>query len=63
MLVAHNPGMEEAVLRFSQQYESMPTAAVAIIELQLDCWSELTVKSSGNLIHCWRPKEIDWDSL
>ena len=57
MLVGHNPGFEGLVRVLTGKLEAMPTAALAVIDLQTDKWSELT-SSAGNLRTLIRPKEI-----
>lgn len=57
MVIGHNPGLEELVLRLTGRDEPMPTCALATIALQLDQWSDLTWAQAGELLHVWRPKE------
>jgi phosphohistidine phosphatase len=59
MVVGHNPGMEELVEALSGSSETMPTAALAWLELDLEQWSGLPKTESARLRQVWRPKEID----
>ena len=57
MIVGHNPGLEELVARLTSVRETLPTAALAQIELEIDDWSEATTTTRGTLAGLWRPKE------
>ena len=56
MLVGHNPGFEGLIKLLSGKPEAMPTAALAVIEIDSDEWSkaELDCCSLSEII---RPKE------
>jgi phosphohistidine phosphatase len=56
MLVGHNPGMEGIVYYLTGHVEPMPTAALAIIELEIDKWAELD-EGMGRLDTVIRPRE------
>ncbi len=58
MVVGHNPGMEELVSLLTDKDKPMTTANVAVVELPIDTWQELTLFSNGRLTHFWRPKEL-----
>ena len=60
MVIGHNPGLEELVLRLAGTYESMPTAAIAHFRLSVDCWTEVDRSPRAELLEVWRPKELDW---
>lgn len=57
MLVGHNPGMEGFVRFVSGHAEAMPTAALAVIDLELDAWSDLHAECC-TLRQIYRPKEL-----
>ena len=57
MIVGHNPGLEGLVRLLTGQIEPMPTAALAVIDLQITKWSEIS-SSNGTLRTLIRPKEI-----
>jgi len=59
MLVGHNPVLEELVAALVGEHETLPTAALAWIELPVDRWSELRLDGSGRLRGLWLPKELD----
>ena len=58
MLVAHNPGLEQLVELLGGRRERMPTAALAVVALRLDNWSDLRADARGELLELWRPKEL-----
>ena len=57
MIVGHNPGLEGLVRFLTGQIEPMPTAALAVIDLEITKWSEID-SSNGTLRTLIRPKEI-----
>jgi phosphohistidine phosphatase len=57
MLIAHNPGLEELLGWLTGETETLPTCALAHVELDVDRWSELR-PGSGKLEHLWRPREL-----
>ncbi len=57
MVVGHNPGFEGLVQILSGRYERMPTAALAVVNLDIDSWSELT-PAAGEIAEVLRPKEL-----
>jgi phosphohistidine phosphatase len=59
MIVAHNPGMTSLVSMLSGQQMDMPTAAIAIFELEAGTqWSDLLYNTPLKLIHFMRPKAL-----
>ena len=59
MVVGHNPGMEALVAHLTGRMETMPTAALAHVALPINRWTELDYEVQGQLLHLWRPKEIN----
>ena len=57
MLVGHNPGIEGLVRYLTGQNEPMPTAALAVIDLDIDGWGDIT-EGCGKLRFIFRPKEL-----
>lgn len=61
MVVGHNPGLEELVHRLTGEYQPMPTAALAQVQLPIERWAELSPQAAprrpGRLAAIWRPKE------
>ena len=56
MIVGHNPGFEGIVETLSGEYQRMPTATLAVIDLDIESWSESKQKC-GVLREILRPKE------
>ena len=56
MLVGHNPGLEGFIHSLTGRQEPMPTAALAIIELEIDKWDHLA-DNCGQVVSVIRPKE------
>ena len=61
MFVGHNPGLEDLVETLSNDWITMPTAAVAHFELTGDQWADIHSPESVVLKNLWRPKEIHID--
>lgn len=68
LLMAHNPGLQELVLDlvapgfendlFNEVLQKYPTAAFAVLELDIDRWADLA-KGCGRLVHFARPRDLD----
>jgi phosphohistidine phosphatase len=58
LFVGHNPGFENLVKILTGKTESMPTAALAVIDLNIKSWKE-TSAEKGALRNCIRPKEVN----
>lgn len=56
MIVGHNPGIEGFISFLTGEHQPMPTAAVAIIDLQLRQWNEIA-SMTGSLVETIRPKD------
>lgn len=59
MVVGHNPGITALVTILTGELEEMPTAALAVVELDIDDWARIDRVDHGRLIAFWRPKELD----
>lgn len=57
ILVGHNPGLEGLVKFLTGESEPMPTAALAVVDLDTDRWSGLN-SESGSLRVLIRPKDF-----
>jgi phosphohistidine phosphatase len=57
MAVGHNPGMEGLIRFLTGETAAMPTAAFAVIDLDIDKWSDID-HQTGKLVEVLRPKEI-----
>ena len=56
VFVGHNPGIEGFIGFLTGQLEPMPTAAVAIIDLNIEHWNEVKF-GCGKVVEVIRPKE------
>lgn len=56
-VVGHNPGMEGLIRFLTGETAAMPTAALAVIDLDVENWSEID-HLSGKLVEVLRPKEV-----
>jgi phosphohistidine phosphatase len=56
MLVGHNPGIEGFIYYLTGAMEPMPTAALAVIDLEVEKWNEI-VEGSGKVEVVIRPKD------
>lgn len=41
-LIAHNPGISQAIDWFASEFREMPTCAIAMLEAEVDDWKSLT---------------------
>ena len=57
MLVGHNPGIESFVRLLTGDPEPMPTAALAVIDLNISVWDKID-EGCGQLRNIFRPKEL-----
>jgi phosphohistidine phosphatase len=57
MLVGHNPGIEGFIRYLTARAEPMPTAGLAVIELDIGSWSEIA-EDTGRVDNVFRPKEM-----
>ncbi len=56
MIVGHNPGFENLVRVLTGKIEPMPTAALAVIDLEINSWKEINAET-GDLRKFILPKE------
>lgn len=56
MLVGHNPGFEGLVKILTGEIQSMPTAALAVVDVKVENWSDISPEC-GKLRMLIRPKE------
>lgn len=59
MVVGHNPGMEGLIRFLTGDIAAMPTAALAVIDLDIEEWIQIDHRS-GTLVEVLRPKEIGY---
>ena len=59
LIVGHNPSLEAFVQILSNDIESLPTAALARIDLAINSWKEMGSNSYGKLVGLWTPRELE----
>ena len=59
LVVGHNPGIEALLQGLTQEAMTMPTAALAYIELPLKRWKDFDLKSECKLVNMWLPKKSE----
>ncbi len=57
MLVGHNPGLEELLATLTGEARTLPTAALACIELEIEKWGKARA-DAGRLEWLVKPKEL-----
>lgn len=58
LLVGHCPGIETTLAHFTGKARHLPTGSIAYIEFPINAWNELTMKSKGELLNLWLPKDL-----
>lgn len=58
LLIAHNPGLEVLLRGLCGTDHSMPTCALAVIELPIDSWLATDLNCQGTLQHFITPREL-----
>jgi phosphohistidine phosphatase len=58
MIVGHNPGLEELLNELTGESETLPTAALAQVNLPIQRWLDLDENILGKLVNVWRIKEL-----
>lgn len=57
LIVGHNPGFENLVRILTNEIQTMPTAALAVVDLNIENWNQI-FSATGTLREIIRPKEI-----
>ena len=57
VIVGHNPGMEGLIRQLTGQIEPMPTAALAVIDLDVNSWRKIA-PGTGRVVTVARPKAL-----
>jgi phosphohistidine phosphatase len=58
LVIAHNPGMEGLLWGLCGTDNSMPTCALAVIELPIDSWMAIDLNCQGTLQHYITPRAL-----
>ena len=57
MIVGHNPGMEGFIRHLTGQIEPMPTAGLAVVDLDIDSWAKID-HLTGRVVTVVRPRAV-----
>lgn len=57
IVVGHNPGMEDLVQGLTGEEVTFPTAALAVIDCEIESWAELALTGVESLVRLWKPRE------
>lgn len=58
LVVGHNPGMEDLVQGLTGEEVVFPTAALALIDCEIERWTDLGLTGVETLVRLWKPKEL-----
>jgi phosphohistidine phosphatase len=58
MIVGHNPSIEELISGLTGESLSIPTCALAEIDLALENWKQISFGMRAKLKNLWLPKDI-----
>jgi len=58
LIVGHNPDIETLLEDLTGRTERLPTAALALVELPIQRWTDFSPATKGRLLDIWRPKEL-----
>jgi len=59
LMVGHNPGIESLLEWLSGEPTSMPTAALAHLQIQADSWQQFGSPAAAQLDGFWIPRDLD----
>lgn len=58
LVVGHNPGLETLLQVLTDKVESLPTGAIAYLELPIRSWKALSMDVIAELEKVWRPRDL-----
>jgi len=58
LVIGHNPGLEGLLQLMTGTIESLPTASIAQLQIQIDSWGVFSFEAGSELLHLWRPKNL-----
>ena len=58
MVIGHNPGLEALLADLTDEYERLPTAALALVTMPIEDWPQLTAYTEGKLANRWYPRQL-----
>jgi phosphohistidine phosphatase len=57
LIVGHNPGLEELIHQLTGEYHGMVTAALVVLDVQIDRWTDLDSTTPASIAETWAPRE------
>lgn len=57
MVIGHNPGLESLLQHLTGKVESLSTANIALLELPIEHWSDLSLDTFTEKWEKWKPKD------
>lgn len=61
MVVAHNPGICALACHLAEEDLEMPTAAVVVLQADVDCWAGSIAGAKWQLAGYWKPKALEME--
>ena len=58
MIVGHNPGLEETLSELTESFHSLPTCALAHVDLPITSWEDISLDGSAKLVNLWVPRQL-----
>jgi phosphohistidine phosphatase len=58
LLIGHNPGLSELLMHLTHDVRAMPTAALAVISLEIDSWVAID-RARGRLEVFVKPRDLE----
>lgn len=58
LLVSHNPTCELCIETLTGAREVMPTAGIAVMQFDVDAWSDVLIEQSGTLVQVQVPRDL-----
>ncbi|MEB2324752.1 MAG: histidine phosphatase family protein [Sorangiineae bacterium] len=59
LVVGHNPGLEQLITLLTGRGEHLNPGALAVVDVELADWTELSAETHATLRALWRPNEAD----
>ncbi len=58
LVIGHNPGLESLLQLLTDKVESLPTSAIAHLEVPIRTWKALDTDIIASLKHLWLPRDL-----
>lgn len=59
LMIGHNPGLEQLLALLTGQEQTLPTATLARVELEIGHWHEVNSQTRGSLCGLWQPADLE----